>query len=149
ARAKLFLQALRGCGNSNNSIQARFWALRSALRILQPDANFGWLTDWFSLMPVTLREVEAFDSTKLEAWGLALMQRALKQPEPIVRQLDYRNGLLIAILATRAPRLRSVAAMQLGRQVTRDAAGGWQLSFKAEDVKTQRPVEYRAPASLT
>lgn len=147
-RAKLFLRALRHCGNSNNAIRARFWALRSALRVLQPAEDFGWLTSWLNLLPVKLRAVEAFDSAILEAWGHDLMRNALKHPEPLVRQTQYRNGLLIAILATRAPRVRSIAAMRLGRQIIRTTDGGWQLSFKAEDVKTRRPVEYGAPSSL-
>ncbi len=147
-RAKLFLKALQACGNSNNSIHARLWALQSALQVLQPEEDFGWLTSGLSRLPVTLREVEAFDSTLLEAWGRELMQSALVHPRPLVRRTRYRNGLLIAILAVRAPRLRSIAAMRLGRQVTRDADGRWRLSFKAQDMKTQRCVEYRAPDSL-
>ncbi len=148
ARAKLHAKALRAHGNSNNSIHARFWELRSALRVLQPDEDFGWLTGWLGRLPITLRDVEAFDSRVLAAWGHQLMQGALAHPRPMVRQTRYRNGLMIAILAARAPRLRALAAMRLGRQVTRGADGGWLLSFKPQDVKTERPVEYDAPESL-
>lgn len=148
-RAKLYLRALRACGNSNHTIRERFRSLRSALRILQPEAEFAWLTARLGpLLPVTLQPVQAFDSAQLEAWGHELMRDALAQPRPRVRCAQYRNGLLIAILATRAPRLRSLAAMRLGRQVVREADGGWRLAFRAEDVKTQRPVEYALPASL-
>jgi hypothetical protein len=148
ARAKLFAKALRARANANHSIHARFWELRSALRILQPDEDFAWLTGWLGRLPITLREVEAFDSRILTAWGHQLMQSALAHPQPMVRQIRYRNGLMIAIMAARAPRLRALAAMRLGRQVTQGADGGWQLSFKTQDVKTERLVEYDVPDSL-
>src|SRR4051812_17275101 len=102
ARAKLFAKALRARANANNSIHARFWELRSALRILQPDADFAWLTSWLGRLPIRLREVEAFDSRILAAWGHQLMQSALAHPQPMVRQTRYRNGLMIAIMAARA-----------------------------------------------
>lgn len=148
ARAKLFGKALRACGNTNNSLHARFWEVRSALRVLQPDEDFAWLTDWLGLLPITLREVEAFDSKALAAWGHQLMRSALAHPQPMVRQTRYRNGLMIAILAARAPRLRALAALRLGRQVLQGADGGWQLSFKPQDIKTQRGVVYDVPDSL-
>ncbi len=148
ARAKLFGKALRAGGNTNNSLHARFWEVRSALRVLQPDEDFAWLTAWLGLLPITLRDVEVFDSRALAAWGHQLMRSALAHPQPMVRQTRYRNGLMIAILAARAPRLRALAALRLGRQVLQGADGGWQLSFKPQDIKTQRGVAYDVPDSL-
>ncbi|MBV9748211.1 MAG: tyrosine-type recombinase/integrase [Acetobacteraceae bacterium] len=148
ARAKLFLRALQACGNANHTIRERFRCLRRALRILQPEAECGWLTARLGLLPVAPRPVQTYDSAVLEAWGHELMQDALRHPRPLARRTGYRNGLLIAILATRAPRLRALAAMRLRRQVLRDMDGGWRLAFRAEDIKTQRPVEYALPASL-
>ncbi len=148
AHAKLYARTLLDHGNSNNSIHARFWELRSALRILQPDEDFAWLTRWLGRLPITLREVKAFDSRKLAAWGHEMMQSALVNPMPMARALRYRNGLLIAILAARAPRLRAMAAKRLGQQVIQDGNGGWLLSFKAQDIKTRRGVEYELPEDL-
>ena len=147
-RAKLFGKALRACGNTNNSMHARFWELRSALRVMQPDEDFAWLTSWLGLLPIERQDVEVFDSRALAAWGHQLMQSALEHPQPMVRQTRYRNGLMIGILAARAPRLRALAAMRLGRQVLPGPDGGWQLSFKSQDIKTQRGVEYDVPDSL-
>jgi len=147
-RAKLFAKALRARGNSNNSMHARFWELRSALRVMQPDEGFACLTSWLGLLPIERQDVEVFDSRALAAWGHQLMQSALAHPQPMVRQTRYRNGLMIAILAARAPRLRALAALRLGRQVLQGADGGWQLSFKPQDIKTQRGVAYDVPDSL-
>jgi len=38
--------------------------------------------------------------------------------------------------------------MRLGRQVLPGPDGGWQLSFKSQDIKTQHGVEYDVPDSL-
>lgn len=148
ARAKLYLRVLLA-ENSNNTIHARLWELQAALRVMQPEHNFGWLTVWMHrLLPVRTREMAVLDSRVLVAWGEALMQEGLAHPRAPVRRTLYRNGLLIGILALFAPRLRSVASLRLGCQVVRDPGGAWKLMLRPEDVKNRRPLPYEVPAEL-
>lgn len=147
-----FAHALRET-NSNATIIGICGALRSALRIMHPDADFGWITSpggqsLASALPVTPRSVPAFHSKVLYRWGLSMMRKALLTGSPDARRRDYRNGLLIALFAARAPRVRSMASLRLGVSVIR-SGDTWRLIFERDDVKTRRRIAYDAPASLS
>lgn len=147
-----YVRALRAtCRNSTIIIVCR--ALRSALRIMHPDADFGWITSpggqsLTSLLPVTSRSAPVFHSKVLYEWGLSIMRDALLTGNPDIRRRDYRNGLLIALFAARAPRVRSMASLRLGAGVIKDGET-WRLVFERDDVKTRRRIAYDLPAGLT
>jgi site-specific recombinase XerD len=152
ARVRAFLAALRAQKNSNNSIVTRFFDLQAAFRIMQPEVDFSWLTSHGgvslrSLLPAERKPIETVDSGELKALGHELMRDALSQKHPEKRCLRYRNGLLIAILASLAPRLRSVAAMTCGQHVLVHG-DGYRLVFKRRDVKNKRWIEYPIPPDL-
>jgi hypothetical protein len=138
--------------NSNATIIGICSALRSALRIMHPAADFGWITSpggqsLASAPPVAPRSAPAFHSKVLYRWGLSMMRKALLTSSPDARRRDYRNGLLIALFAARAPRVRSMASLRLGVSVIR-SGDTWRLIFESDDVKTGRRIAYDAPASL-
>ena len=152
AHVRAYLAALRAAGNTNNSIVTRFFDLQAALTIMHPDLDFSWLTSpggtsLRSLLPATRRRMEPIDSAELLAWGHALMDDALRRRHPIVRGTRYRNGLLIVLLAVLAPRLRSVAALRLERQIIAHG-NGYRLVFTGQDVKNKRHIEYAVPPEL-
>jgi integrase/recombinase XerD len=60
---------------------------------------------------------------------------------------DYRDGLLIALLALRPLRLKNLLQIELGRQL-RQAGGQITLTFRASEMKTHRPYEVEWPALL-
>ncbi|WP_158292389.1 site-specific integrase [Paracraurococcus ruber] len=151
ANARIFLTALQAKGNTNNSIVTRFFDLQAALKIMHPELDFSWLTSpggnsLRSLLPATQRHIDPIDSADLLVWGHALMEDALRC-KPATRRTRYRNGLLIALLAVLAPRLRSVAALRLERQVIAHG-DGYRLIFTAVDVKNKRHIEYAVPDEL-
>lgn len=59
----------------------------------------------------------------------------------------FRDGLMIALLATRPVRRRNLAAMEMGRHLTRRGASYW-LSFGAAETKGGRALEFPLPAAL-
>jgi len=147
-----YLRVLQDC-HCNASIIARLSELRSAMLIMHPDADFRWLTSpggrsLAALLPISRKPIQAFDSKVLYEWGRTMMQDALVEAHPEHRRLAYRNGLLIALFAARAPRVRSMASLSLGRTVVRNG-GTYRLVFEKEDVKTSRSIEYDTPAGLT
>jgi hypothetical protein len=138
--------------NRDSTIVGICSALRSAMRIMQPDADLGWITapggqSLASALPVTPRSVPAHHSKVLYEWGLAMMRNALLTANPDARRRDYRNGLMIALFAARAPRVRSMASLRLGVSVIRSDET-WRLIFESDDVKTRRRIAYDAPAGL-
>ena len=138
--------------NSDHTIVGRVVELQLALRIIEPGLDFSWISSpggiaLRSLLPMVVRRLERHDSHHLYLWGLQLMDTAATR-STVRRRVQFRDGLLIAILACRAPRLRSVTAMCLGLQVLRTKTG-FRLDFRAEDIKTKRPIAYGLPDALT
>jgi hypothetical protein len=76
------------------------------------------------------------------------MHDSRRAANPERRRIAYRNGLLVALFAARAPRLRSMASLRLCSTVIRNGAT-FRLVFEKEDVKTGRCIEYDTPAGLT
>ena len=70
------------------------------------------------------------------------------EAHPEKRRIGYRNGLLIAVLSARAPRVRSMASLRLGRTVLRNG-DTYRLVFENDDIKTGRRLEYDTPPDLT
>ena len=147
-----YIHALRA-RNRNSSIIQRIGALRSALRVMHPEVDFGWLTSpggqsLASWLPVSTRPIQAIDSKVLYEWGLATMRDGLSMGNPDARRREYRNGLMIALFAARAPRVRSMMSLRLGVNVIR-SGGTYRFIFENDDIKTARRVAYDAPAGLT
>lgn len=152
ARVRRFLEALRGEANTNNTINARFWELRSALRIMHPDRDFSWLNkpggqSLSALLPTVMKPTRIIDIRELARWGQDLMDEGLKEnADPRIEW--FRNGLLVAILAGRAPRQRSLASLRLGHSILR-RGDCYYVALGAEDTKGHKPLRYPLHKSLT
>ncbi len=152
ARMRLLLRALRREGNTNNTIKARCWEMRSALRIMLPDRDFRWLNKPAGrslevLLPTVRKPIRLMSIAELTTWGHDLMRDGMAA-RPSRRTEDFRNGLLVAILADRAPRLRSLASLRLGRGIRRYGPC-YRLTFRIKDTKGKRFLEYDLHPSLT
>lgn len=152
-RADALLRLMRDLGNCGHTILGRFRELRRALRILEPQRSFTWLTAPHGAplrahLAMAQRPFVVPSASVLFRWGLDLIGAAPAIQHPIRRAVQVRDGLLIAILASRAPRLRTLAAMRLGSSVVRDG-DRFRLVFGPEQVKTRKRLEYLLPAALT
>jgi integrase/recombinase XerD len=148
-----FVEALRAAGGSNNTIAQYVHDLRGALRLMLPKADFGWVTSpggvaIRALLSAEPRQVRVIDPRALLTWALDLIADRKKGPLTIARARTIRNGLIIGILATRAPRQRTITAIRIGRQLHADGAGGFMLEFAEEDIKTHRALSYPLNADL-
>lgn len=138
---------------SNASVVSRFSELRSAMLIMHPEADFRWLTSpggrsLASLLPVSTKPLQNIDSRVLYECGLATVQNALTEAHPEQRRIMYRNGLLIALFAARAPRVSSMASLRLGQTIIRNGTT-YRLVFEHEDIKNGRHLEYDTPLELS
>jgi hypothetical protein len=148
-----YLAAMKQAGNQGNTIATRLWELRTALRIMCPEKDFRWITspdgnDVRSLFPFKRRLFKIYHPRRLYHWGFQLMDQALKIGDRQRRAIQYRNGLIIAILAARAPRVRSLASIQLCVQIVRHE-NRFQFVFRKKDLKWKNALEYDLPESLT
>ena len=137
----------------NASVIARLTELRSALLIMHPDSDFRWLTSpggrsLSSVLPVSHKPIQIIDSKVLYDWGLTMTEDALQDPNPEHRRVMVRNGVLLALFAARAPRVRSMASLRLGQTITR-TGDSYRVVFEHEDIKTGRRLEYHTPSRLS
>nr|WP_294564870.1 hypothetical protein [uncultured Rhodopila sp.] len=134
-----FVAAMKQAGNQGNTIATRLWEVRTALRIMCPQHDFRWITspdgnDVRSLFPFERRLFRIYHPRRLYHWGFQLMDQALTIADPQRRAVQYRNGLIIAILAARAPRVRSLASIQLCVQIIRHD-NRFRFVFRKKDLK--------------
>lgn len=153
SRVRTYFDLMRELGNADHTLVGRIHELTIALGILAPDRDFRWLLKprghlLRSRLPMASRPLQVPDAKKLFEWGLEIAARGLENPAPRRRQVAIRDGLMIAVLASRAPRLSTLTDIQLGRNLVRNGAV-WRLRFLEQEVKNHRPLEYDLPDGLT
>lgn len=128
--------------------------LRNGLSVMSPGEDFGWLGTieqrlWLKADAQTCNKPVP-SSDRLVALGLDLMDRARQSWETLRYQarLDYRDGLLIALLALVPLRRRNIAMIRIGQHLLR-SEDGWSLVFEADETKNRRPIEFAIPDLLT
>lgn len=135
-----------GSGGVFNDIKQ----LYDALRVMAPDHDWSWLKIlvWRLHRQVTpkAKKHRMVSATRLLDLGLGLMETAdLDRPDPGHHQaLQYRDGLLIALLILRPLRRRTLAAITLGETLLR-TGDGYALVFGPEHCKNKRPLEFPWP----
>jgi integrase/recombinase XerD len=82
----------------------------------------------------------------LYALGIKLMDRAMasaveRAKVSKVDAFDYRDGLIIALLAAVPSRRRTLAAQRIGQQLMK-SGNLWELDIPAKDLKGRRPLDY-------
>jgi integrase/recombinase XerD len=149
-RAKLaeyaaILKRTRG----DSSIATSLHHLRMALRLICPMEDWSWLLivakRIAACAPHKPKRYSSVSSDQLYRIGLDLMNKAivLSQEQQKVSKttaIQYRNGLLIAMVAATGMRRRTVTAPRIGGQLVKSGEL-WTLEFPAEDVKGTRPLE--------
>jgi site-specific recombinase XerC len=137
---------LRACGNADYSVVARFAELRMALQWMVPGTSFQEITAPHGVsiragLPMQKRRSGLVpDAAVLLAWAQELFQEALTLPKARCRQVQVREAVMIAILATRAPRLRACAALRNGVHLRRQG-NGWILDQEPAITKARKRQE--------
>jgi site-specific recombinase XerD len=147
-----WLDDLRAHGNADHTIVGRLEELKRAMAVLAPGQDFGWLTRPGGVpirarLPMRRRALTVHHPRALFEWGLELVERARTLPGADRRRVMLRDGVMIMLLAARAPRLRSLAALRLGVNTHREAEG-WRIDLGEADIKTGRALSYGLPAAL-
>ncbi|WP_439598188.1 hypothetical protein [Falsiroseomonas sp.] len=147
-----WLDDMLGRGNADHTIVGRLDELRRAMAVLAPGEDFGWLTRPGGVpirarLPMRRRALTVHHPLAMFDWGLSLVDQAKGLNGADRRRVMLRDGVMIMLLAARAPRLRSLTALRLGVNVHRDPEG-WQIDLGEGDIKTRRPLGYGLPAVL-
>jgi len=143
--------------NQETSVVSTLHHLRLALRLLCPDVDLSWLLTITKRIaaaaPRKARKHGSMTSERLYLLGIELMDRAVADARrqcniPQMTAMVYRDGLLIALLALFIPRRRTVAAIQIGKQLTRSGES-WALDIPPEDMKNDQALDFPISADMS
>ena len=124
-----------------------------AARLIAPKSDWRWLASITSRLAARARPEDRFDRL-VPPWhildfGIELMDEALKLPITghKRREIQYRDGLILALLSLWLIRRRSIAALTVSRHLEFDAAGV-NILLHPEDTKAKRAESFRVPEQL-
>jgi integrase/recombinase XerD len=143
--------------NQESSIVITLRHLRLALRLICPDVDWAWLLTITKRVaaaaPRNARKRPTVTSERLYLLGIELMDRAVTTARKDgeiskLAAMEYRDGLLIALLALFLPRRRTVTAIRIGRQLVR-AGELWALEIPPEDTKNKQALDFLISADMS
>ena len=121
-----------------------------------PDKDWIWFTDiknrlWARAKPAKDKSRRIRPSIELFELGLDLVNSAAGvkcRYNPHAAEQQFRDGLMIALLAARPLRLKNLAAIEIGLHLTKVDGIYW-LRFDADEVKNRKHIEVPVPGILT
>ncbi len=149
-----YLRLLEDQALAPYTLVARICELRAVIAAMAPDRDWRWLTELATRLrrrakPVKNKRSRMVASDDLFRLGLRLIEdaemaegRALE-----LRAVQFRDGLMIALLAARQLRASNLASISLGRHLVHQGAG-WILVFEAHEMKNRRSFEIPFPCDL-
>ena len=119
------------------------YKLRMAARLLDPKADFAWLSEIEQDLALVMEPRSKFDrvvlAERLVQAGLTLVTEAEAFAKyPLKRAIGIRNGLIIALLAVCPIRIKNYAALEIGRTFKQEQGSWWIRSWSAPQRKRSR-----------
>jgi integrase len=124
-----------------------------AARLIAPERDWEWLARTRTRLLAQANPLDRFDrlvpGRQTLDLGIELMDEAMTQPTSSrkVAELQYRDGLLLALVSLWPIRRRSLAALTVSRHVE-VLAGGINILLYPEDTKSKRPESFAIPEPL-
>jgi integrase/recombinase XerD len=131
-------------------IAADLARLCAALKLTCPDTDWSWLLIIIKRIAATTPrkpgKYHLVTSDRLYLLGIELLDRVVAVADSAerirkVHAIQYRDGLLIALLALIPLRRRTIAALRIGQHLAK-AGDLWALDIPAADTKTRRGLEF-------
>lgn len=138
-RLDAYFEHLVACGNADSSVVGRFQELQLAFELMLPGTSFKWLTapngtPLHHLLEMGTRPRFVPSSAEVLTWAEDLFRDGLTLSNSEVRRCQVRDAVVIAMLATRAPRLRALSCLRLGIHLQRNG-GEWSIDQDADITK--------------
>jgi integrase len=122
------------------------YKLRRAGQLLDPGRDFGWLIEIEKDLALVMRPRSKADrlvlTEVLVECGLTLMAEAENSAKRPATARQFRNGLMVAMLALHPIRLKNFAGLEIGRNLV-NFDGSWWIALPAIETKENRPDERR------
>jgi integrase/recombinase XerD len=151
-RVRAFIEHL-SAGIRPTSVAIAVGRLYAAARLIAPTGEWAWLRSVTSRLGCQARPQDRFDRLvpplQTLNYGIDLMDAALTLPPSghKQREIQYRDGLLLALLTIWPIRRRGLAALTVSRHLEFDDAGVNILLYPI-DTKPRRAESIRLPEQL-
>lgn len=151
ARVARYVRELRRV-NSTKTVMGRLSALYYMVLAQDPGHDLKFLRRHISRVrrrhqPVRNKYAKIVDVAELYALGLRLMRTAPERSTPRHAAVQFRNGLLISVLAASPVRTRNALMLIIGESVVQEQ-GRWWIRFSRSEGKTPRAFEAFLPDEL-
>ena len=138
--------------NASGTVIARLIELKVMAAIMDPGSDWSWIYRIASSIrarhkPARPKRHRLVHSERLLDLGLGLMAKAEGERTTLRRFKTYRDGLLIATLASRRLRRRNLTCLILGQTLVQ-RGDGWWIQIPAAETKTKDPIETPWPEML-
>lgn len=152
ARLDAYLHNMRARGNRPATILGRFRELAAAFRLIEPGYDTTQILrpngiTLRRLIPPVPRTVATVSVHDLLARVHALFEAGCRGASYAQGRTAIRDAALLAILVTRAPRICSLARMELNRHLLRQG-DGFEIAFDRDDTKTATPLAWALPSAV-
>jgi site-specific recombinase XerD len=131
---------------SSVTVQGSIYKLRRMSEFLAADRDYTWLTEIEKDLALVMQPKSKFDrlvyTNVIAEAGMTMMAEAdaATHRSALARALQFRNGLMIALLALRPIRLKNFAALEIGRTFVQ-VNETWWIVLAASETKEGRPDE--------
>jgi integrase len=129
------------------------YKLRRASQLLDPRQDFRWLIELEKDLALVMRPRSKVDrlvlTEVLVECGLTLMAEAESSATlpSLAKARQFRNGLMVALLALHPIRLKNFASLEIGSNVV-NVDGSWWITLSAAETKENRPDERRIDETI-
>ena len=152
-RVVCFLAELRARVRSVTAY-ATIYKVRRTAQLLAPGRDFTWLSEIENDLALMMQPKSKFDRlvynhVLLEA-GMTLMAEADSSTwrSALARARQFRNGLMVAVLAVHMIRLKNFAALEIGCSLKK-INNAWWIVLRASETKERRADERLVDQCLT
>lgn len=151
-RVLAYAEALADLGNSRASILSRLQELLEMATLHAPGHDWAFIKRIAARIRSRPGKVRGkvhklAASGDLLDLGLSLMESATQQATPRLRALDYRDGLMIALLSLRPLRRTNLAGLTLHSSLI-ELGGAWSIHILAAETKNRTAIDLPWPALL-
>ena len=131
---------------SSVTVYGSIYKMRRVSQLIAPNKDFSWLTEIEKDLALVMQPRSKFDrmvlAEVLVEVGLTLIHEAESATGLIdlARARQFRNGLMVALLAMCPIRLKNFAALAIGRSFV-EIKGKWWIVLAASETKEKRADE--------
>ncbi len=119
-----------------------------AISVMAPDRDWEWLKTWKNRLekqvPRRSNRSKTPDPRRLVDLGRSLMDTADLDTPHHAGLIQFRDGILIMLLALRPFRRRNIADIRLGQHLLR-VGEEWMILHDASETKNHEPIEFSVP----